>query len=1282
MAAGPPPGGDATALIKRLGGMTAHPPQERMWEEITRLVEAVAALPPLEGRPARLEAAFLLASRTHAAGADVQAFYGTLLPLLGPDAAPACIMSLLRRMEEDPKFKPDLAEVAGPILAHVVNRLLSDRHRLYEPLRDAALAALPSLRQTPEDEARAFLDEAARTGLQVAFPVAEAFLDGPYGARIQSAMEETSARIARSERPDKDFAETVLRHTVLRRGDFARELAPVLETKHAPTLAASLLSVLRGRPGADSKLAVASAKAALHPDRKVKVRAVAALNATAPKDQGKVLASLARKDPLLRRIAPAVLPFFPGREYAAFAKLAGGKDFAAETLAVLLRLDPEAVRGHVAALPKSLAAGAAALAALIPGRARPAEFDADKAAKAFKPAKDKKAEEPKKKEKDSFFSSMFGGGGGGGGEGISIQFGSTAVSDSEYSGKKISPIYEDRTLNNIDFSNAFLENAVFQGCTFVSVKLKNTLVRGARFVDCVFENCTFDGARFFETTFSGVQASRSSMREMILADCRLSLLAASECDLTGLRLYASKLRTVRFAACDLSGLAMTESESAGTELVLCRVERPRFDRARMTNHTMAACSMTGPGFLGLFSDHPNLMRLEDSCRYARAEGMAVGGMPETPKLDPDAAKAAQAVVRDWFRSRDLRASMVAFQENNLRRESWCLDRLGPEKSVFYRLAPLLLHSEMFEKNTPGVEPLPLATRMAGYEPDYTTLESARALFPSATLPPAVPDPIHVEALYTIGSVGTVAQTPSSDLDYWVCYDPEDMPDILVDGLMDKLEHIERWADATFGLEVHFFTMDLTKIQQNNFGFSDQESSGSAQALLLKEEFYRTAVCVAGKVPLWWMTPVGTSDEDYAATRKFAQRTDMAERFTDLGNLVEIPPSEFFGASLWQIVKALKSPFKSIMKFGLLEKYIATGNAGASMLLCDRLKANLLLGRTGINEADPYMLLFREVSGHYAKSREKDSLTLVRLSFFLKTKIKQVCTPGAIALRSEDKQIATQFAKDEACAGGGETGEDWSFDRLEHVGGLVNKFIVRTYMRVRDKQSESAEIAITPEDLTKLGRKIFSNFSKRKHKIEHMPFLSIGGNSFRVLHVQAKNRKMNRPVDWAVQGAQEIAAKDRLQLVNLRAGMDLAEILVWLASNKLYLPGIEVRGDYSISPVTARDVQALLDRLVDFFPPGPTFNTDIGEMLQPERIMRAFFILNLIQPREQATVSEATIVYSTNWGELFCRTVAVQNASLLNNPAEFLLQTVEQEFTEPPVMDFFVPDRSSCPRPTI
>ena len=38
-----------------------------------------------------------------------------------------------------------------------------------------------------------------------------------------------------------------------------------------------------------------------------------------------------------------------------------------------------------------------------------------------------------------------------------------------------------------------------------------------------------------------------------------------------------------------------------------------------------------------------------------------------------------------------------------------------------------------------------------------------------------------------------------------------------------------------------------------------------------------------------------------------------KRYIDLGDIHEISPIEYFGASVWQMFKWLKSPFKSVIK---------------------------------------------------------------------------------------------------------------------------------------------------------------------------------------------------------------------------------------------------------------------------------------------------------------------------------------------------------------------------------
>ncbi|WP_461211510.1 class I adenylate cyclase [Desulfocurvus sp. DL9XJH121] len=1275
-------------LMKRLRGLTAHPPPERLRAEIDRLVQDLADEAADEA--GLCEAALFLAARAATTPDEgIKDFYLSLLPRLGPLAAALCVIA--RLPEDDAATEPLLPRVPGELRLEAVNLLLQSRMPRLEGARSEALGTLQELGALPADEVRAFLAACAGRGLAVAHALGEAFMAGPYGQELDAEIARAVKDIQAGQRPPKGLTARIDAHLPLAGPGLEARLLQLLATKQASVLAASLRLLRRCGQGPSPAVAKAAAKIVAHPDRAVALEALATFMARSPKDQGRLCAALFKKDDVLRRAVLARAPLLSGAEHSAFTACLGGKDknLAGELFAALAELDPEGALSHLeAAMAESGGADAAELLSLLPEAAPPAWADADAAQAAFKPRQEKKPEASKKKKKDreGGFFSMFGGGSSG--EAISVQFGDSTVADmgggesSENSGRKLSPIYDSRTLQRIDFSDSFLDNAVFQRCTLVGVSFRGTLIRGARFIECVFVDCDLTGARFHETTALDVAMRNCVLRDAVLADTRVTLFDAQQCDLRNCGLHGCRLRTCRFTACDMSGMQVLDCDGQGVEFLLSHCLGATFSRSRLLCHSVEASSFSKTAFCGLFTDSPGLMRGEDACLAARTEEYAARG-PVTPELGHGARALAAETVGRWFRARDLRAQTLAFLRANQRRIDWCRDKLGPDKGGFFRLAPYLLHSEVFEQHVEGMIPLPLPMRMAGFAVDYTTLEYARRFFPKAAPPPPVPDAIDIQALYTIGSVGTVAQGPGSDLDYWVCYDPEDMPETLLDGLTDKLERIEHWADATLGLEVHFFTMDLVSIRENNFGFSDSESSGSAQALLLKEEFYRSVVCAAGKAPLWWATPVGASDGEYARIREDLAAGPAADRFVDLGNLVQIPPGEFFGASLWQIVKALKSPFKSIMKFGLLEKYIAAGDEGGSMLLCDKLKDNLARGHTSLLATDPYVLMFLEVGGHHKATKEKDSLNLVRLSFLLKTKIAEAVARGGPALRPEESELRALAGDPGMFPPGTLTALDGSFDKLAKIGALVNKFIVRTYMRVRDVQAERKDsIAITPEDLTKLGRKIFATFSKRKHKIEHIPFLSIGGTSFRILHFAASGKKMGQPSHWEVQGAQEVAGKERLELANLRSGPDLAESLAWLVANGIYHKNMQVRGDYSISPVTAKDIQNLLGRLLDFFPPKTTFNTDIAEMLNPERIVRAFFVLNLIQPREQNAVREVSIVYSTNWGELFCVTAPVKRAGQLDNLAEFLLQTVEQEFDTPPAMELFSPERASFPLPSL
>jgi adenylate cyclase class 1 len=103
----------------------------------------------------------------------------------------------------------------------------------------------------------------------------------------------------------------------------------------------------------------------------------------------------------------------------------------------------------------------------------------------------------------------------------------------------------------------------------------------------------------------------------------------------------------------------------------------------------------------------------------------------------------------------------------------------------------------------------------------------------------IPRKLEIEALFTIGSVGSLAQTRESDYDIWVVVDNRQIPPERLKILSRKLRLLQRWITGKYLLAIHFFLMDVEDIRANNFGAISQEGSGSALKSILKEEFYRT-----------------------------------------------------------------------------------------------------------------------------------------------------------------------------------------------------------------------------------------------------------------------------------------------------------------------------------------------------------------------------------------------------------------------------------------------------------
>ncbi|HPJ96909.1 MAG TPA: class I adenylate cyclase, partial [Syntrophales bacterium] len=176
----------------------------------------------------------------------------------------------------------------------------------------------------------------------------------------------------------------------------------------------------------------------------------------------------------------------------------------------------------------------------------------------------------------------------------------------------------------------------------------------------------------------------------------------------------------------------------------------------------------------------------------------------------------------------------------------------------------------------------------------------------------------IQGIYTIGSIGTISQTSHSDCDLWVCIDRDNYSATQFDHLSQKVYLIKDWLDNTLKMPVYFFISDIHDIQKCNFGNVSDESCGSAQRNVLKEEFYRTAIVVCGKIPFWWVYFNPEEPQSYEQALQEYQHPNFGQDdCVDLGNLLAIEQSEYFGAALWQFNKALSHPLKSIIKMLLL-----------------------------------------------------------------------------------------------------------------------------------------------------------------------------------------------------------------------------------------------------------------------------------------------------------------------------------------------------------------------------
>ncbi len=502
----------------------------------------------------------------------------------------------------------------------------------------------------------------------------------------------------------------------------------------------------------------------------------------------------------------------------------------------------------------------------------------------------------------------------------------------------------------------------------------------------------------------------------------------------------------------------------------------------------------------------------------------------------------------------------------------------------------------------------------------------------------------IHSLKTIGSIGTIAQSEKSDCDFWVSIRFEEIGSHGLSLLEKKCKAIEKWA-LDRGLEIYFFLMDIDQTRENKFSSAaEEESAGSALKLLLKDELFRTHILVAGKMLLWWLIPPGLSEEGY---RKYVsalihKRHLHPDNFVDLGYLSDIPKAEIFGACLWQLNKALDSPFKSVIKFAYLELLLKHKTKILSLfstkILClvtfpDKLPKNEL--KLPLSQIDPYLLLARELVAFYQKNKIKDEDTLIRECLFLKTlegtqcqKSDQLKTTLALMVKWDllppnHEQIALLH--------------NWQYKELLSTGSRVHAYLLDTYNRLgqlRKTFPDETGRAITDRDLSILGKKLFSFYDVKENKIIYLHTLSrkVMAQSDLTFHAGKNGDAL---AYYIFQGTPQIHSTTINKEALIKRDTDPIHLMIWLTINGILQKKTRLHLTKNSLHFHLTEFQYLADILIKNFPLFNFSHIPPEELLSPEKVIKALVVINFAHKLVKGSQTlQSTIITVNNYGEYF------------------------------------------------
>lgn len=531
-------------------------------------------------------------------------------------------------------------------------------------------------------------------------------------------------------------------------------------------------------------------------------------------------------------------------------------------------------------------------------------------------------------------------------------------------------------------------------------------------------------------------------------------------------------------------------------------------------------------------------------------------------------------IEDGFDRQNLSVIHKRFSAVNDDRLARMRSALSGRHQAFLDALPILFHCN--HPMLPGFVNRQVPCKISGYKPTKQDIEAAKTLARSFTLnyDPDIPESIY--GLYVMGSVGTIAQSERSDLDIWVCVQPGMSRDDLK-RLEKKCELITEWAD-TQRLEAHFFLMDYEAFKRGQLSTLDKESSGSAQRLLLLDEFYRSAIHIVGRTPLWWYVPV-KDEPDYEnhTSILLGKRFLTPHHVLDFGGVGNIPGGEFIGAGIWQLYKAIESPYKSVLKLLLLEVYVSEFPKIEPLSL--EFKQHIFQGEMDIDKLDSYVMVYRRIEAYLLSKGHHKRLELARRCFYFKINIA-LSKQSQRHTRPWQREVLRNLVDEWAWSKEGlrllDGRRHWKVGTVSSERALLVNELNHSYQFLLEfAQNQGIDRAISAEELTVLGRKLQAAFERRPGKVEWInPNISkdVSEDDIAITCHQGIDQQPDIWTAHSIRGTSSSRANS-----TIRSSTSFVELLMWCYYNGV----LEAHTQLDLSNVSGIDLKEA-GRITDIF----------------------------------------------------------------------------------------------------